>query len=377
VLENGHLDWLQAGAVVLATGGGGHLFAHTTNPAMASGDGVVMAWRAGAEIRDLEFVQFHPTALMLPGAPRFLISEAVRGEGARLLDRQGNSPVADLTGGDLAPRDQVSRALARRMQEDGVDHLWLDLRPVGEHRLNQQFPTILGRCRELGLEPTQAPIPVAPAAHYWMGGVATNLQAATSLRGLYAIGEVACTGVHGANRLASNSLMECLVFARQLGQIQLEPMIPGAQGSPAAPRAIDLPIAGLSGSQLDQQISHLRELCWQAAGVERCGTRLARGLTTVQRQRQELENQPLWHQLHQLEPGQGARLSPEAIPLLKRLHELHQRLSLAELLMEAALFRAESRGGHFRTDAPARQPFWQRHSVQQLGEPIRTTSQLA
>jgi L-aspartate oxidase len=319
---------------------------------------------------------------MLPGAPRFLISEAVRGEGARLLDRQGNSPVADLTGGDLAPRDQVSRALARRMQEDGVDHLWLDLRPVGEHRLNQQFPTILGRCRELGLEPTQAPIPVAPAAHYWMGGVATDLQAATSLPGLYAIGEVACTGVHGANRLASNSLMECLVFARQLGQIQLEPMAAraqgseGAQGSAAAPCQIDLAIEGLSGAQIDHQISLLRDLCWQAAGVERWGHGLAAALRTVQRQRQELESQPLWHQLHQREPGRSARLSPEAVPLLKRVHDLHLRLSLAELLMEAALFREESRGGHFRIDAPSKQPFWQRHSVQQRGEPIRTSSQL-
>ena len=181
---------------------------------------------------------------MLPGAPRFLISEAVRGEGARLLDGQGNSPVADLAGGDLAPRDQVSRALARRMQEEGVDHLWLDLRPVGEQRLNQQFPTILGRCRELGLEPTQAPIPVAPAAHYWMGGVATNLQAATSLPGLYAIGEVACTGVHGANRLASNSLMECLVFARQLGQIQLEPLAAGAKPARRPPAKSTSPSTG-------------------------------------------------------------------------------------------------------------------------------------
>jgi L-aspartate oxidase len=376
VLENGHLGWLRAGAVVLATGGGGHLFAHTTNPAMASGDGVVMAWRAGAEVRDLEFVQFHPTALMLPGAPRFLISEAVRGEGARLLDREGNSPVADLAGGDLAPRDQVSRALARRMQEEGVDHLWLDLRPVGEKRLNQQFPTILGRCRELGLEPTQAPIPVAPAAHYWMGGVATNLQAATSLPGLYAIGEVACTGVHGANRLASNSLMECLVFARQLGQIQLEPWGPGAQSSTAQPSPIELHPEGLSSAELDHQISRLRELCWQAAGVERDGHGLARGLKTVQHQRQELETQPLWQQLHHLEPGRSARLSGEATPLLQRLHDLHLRLNLAELLMEAALFREESRGGHFRIDAPATQPFWQRHSIQRRGTPIRTTAQL-
>ncbi|MFS6827102.1 FAD-binding protein [Cyanobium sp. ATX-6F1] len=181
-------------------------------PPQATGDGVVMAWQAGAVLRDLEFVQFHPTALMLPGAPHFLISEAVRGEGARLLDPHGHSPVGRLAGGDLAPRDQVSRALVRCMQDQRLDHVWLDLRPVGEDRLARQFPTILRRCRELGLEPLREPIPVAPAAHYWMGGVSTDLDASTSLKGLYAVGEVACTGVHGANRLASNSLMECLVF---------------------------------------------------------------------------------------------------------------------------------------------------------------------
>ena len=171
MLDQGQVRWLAARAVVLATGGGGHLFANTTNPAQASGDGVAMAARAGALIRDLEFVQFHPTALMLPGAPHFLISEAVRGEGARLRDAAGASPVAQLAGGDLAPRDAVSRALVRRMREQQVDHLWLDLRPVGTDRLEKQFPTILGRCRELGLEPTTTPIPVAPAAHYWMGGI--------------------------------------------------------------------------------------------------------------------------------------------------------------------------------------------------------------
>lgn len=176
VLEGNEVRWLRAGAVVLACGGGGHLFSHTTNPSQATGDGVVMAWAAGAQIRDLEFVQFHPTALMLPGAPHFLISEAVRGEGARLSDSRGRSPVTHLSGGDLAPRDQVSRALARCMQEQGVDHLWLDLRPVGQERLESQFPTILGRCLDLGLQPLRSPIPVAPAAHYWMGGVKTDLE---------------------------------------------------------------------------------------------------------------------------------------------------------------------------------------------------------
>ncbi|MEB3200996.1 MAG: L-aspartate oxidase, partial [Synechococcaceae cyanobacterium] len=280
VADGGTLRWLRAGAVVLASGGGGHLFAHTTNPSQASGDGVAMAWSAGARVRNLEFVQFHPTALMLPGAPHFLISEAVRGEGARLSDGRGGSPVACLAGGDLAPRDQVSRALARRMQELAVDHLWLDLRPVGRDRLLRQFPTILGRCRELGLEPTEAPIPVAPAAHYWMGGVCTDLSAATSLPGLYAVGEVACTGVHGANRLASNSLMECLVFARRLAS--LSPRSPES-GSPApeAIHALELTPRDrrmLEPDQLQQRTSRLRQLCWQVAGVERRGPDLRQAL---------------------------------------------------------------------------------------------------
>ena len=378
VLEGNRIHWLGARAVVLATGGGGHLFAHTTNPSLASGDGVVMAWQAGAVVRDLEFVQFHPTALMLPGAPHFLISEAVRGEGARLVDGAGNSPVAGLPGGDLAARDAVSRALAQHMRALGVDHLWLDLRPVGVPRLEQQFPTILGRCRELGLDPTRAPIPVAPAAHYWMGGIWTDLDAATSLPGLYAVGEVACTGVHGANRLASNSLMECLVFARQLRSICLPPAPdkartaqPDTSGEQALPElaALGLPHLGA----LEAQISALRNLCWRVAGVERSAHALAPALLQVRCQRQQLQASPGWQRLQALRPGQDLELAATDLPALKRLQELHQRLVLAGLLIEAALFRSESRGGHHRIDAPAAQPFWQRHTDQLQRRPPCTT----
>jgi L-aspartate oxidase len=382
VLEQGCIHWLPARAVVLATGGGGHLFAHTTNPVQSSGDGLAMAWQAGAQVRDLEFVQFHPTALMLPGAPHFLISEAVRGEGARLLDDRGTSPVADLTGGDLAPRDQVSRALARRMQEQGVDHLWLDLRPIGAEHLQRQFPTILGRCRELGLEPTAAPLPVAPAAHYWMGGVRTDLKASTTVPGLYAVGELACTGVHGANRLASNSLMECLVFARQLRHIQLEAAGPTAGHGPgpatappftAAPEPIP---PGRTTLELKAGIRQLRELCWQVAGVERDGHALAAALPQVRRERRQLEADPCWRQVSTLPKASQLSVRPAALPPLRLLQELHQRLVLAELLMEAALFRVESRGGHFRTDAAAHQPFWRVHSCQTRGAPICTAAVL-
>jgi len=371
VLEGSRLRWLRAAAVVLASGGGGHLFAHTTNPSQASGDGVAMAWRAGAQVRDLEFVQFHPTALMLPGAPHFLISEAVRGEGARLRDRHGASPVADLPGGDLAPRDQVSRALARCMQAQGVDHLWLDLQPVGRSRLERQFPTILGRCRELGLEPTQTPIPVAPAAHYWMGGVATDLQAATSLPGLYAVGEVACTGVHGANRLASNSLMECLVFARQLHDLALA-VPPDPSPGPEREHPWE---AGSETALPDrrQAINELRQLCWQVAGVERSAAALRPALARVQQQRTELERNPLLRAAGDLEPGEQLLLPERLTPRLLQLEDLSQRLLLAELLIEAALFRNESRGGHFRSDAPASQPFWRVHTLQCRGCGLATT----
>lgn len=371
LLADGEVGWIRARAVVLATGGGGHLFAHTTNPAQASGDGVAMAWQAGAALHDLEFVQFHPTALMLPGAPHFLISEAVRGEGARLQDSAGQSPVRHLPGEDLAPRDQVSRALARRMQEQGVEHLWLDLRPVGRERLERQFPTILGRCRDLGLEPTRDPLPVAPAAHYWMGGVATDLRAATSVPGLYAVGEVACTGVHGANRLASNSLMECLVFARQLRRIELPRPETGASTASEQPTRA-LPVEPPPQGIVRQAIQELRELCWMVAGVERHGHALVAALRQVQQQRSGLEREASWRTVQAL--PKGARLAllgaqGEGIALQQ---EWHQRLSLAELLMEAALFRQESRGGHFRTDAPAAQAFWQRHSCQQRAQPICT-----
>jgi L-aspartate oxidase len=377
VLEQGCIHWLAARAVVLATGGGGHLFAHTTNPVQSSGDGLAMAWQAGAQVRDLEFVQFHPTALMLPGAPHFLISEAVRGEGARLLDDQGLSPVQELAGGDLAPRDQVSRALARRMQEQGVDRLWLDLRPIGAEHLQRQFPTILGRCRELGLEPTSAPLPVAPAAHYWMGGVRTDLKAGTTVPGLYAVGELACTGVHGANRLASNSLMECLVFARQLRHIHLGAAAPTGPGGPepaVTPQEACRP--GRSTLELKAGIRQLRELCWQVAGVERQGHALAGALAQVRRERHELEADPCWRQVSALPKDCQLSVRPAMLPALRLLQELHQRLVLAELLMEAALFRAESRGGHFRTDMPAHQPFWRVHSCQSRGAPISTAAVL-
>ena len=371
MLHAGTLRWLQAGAVVLATGGGGHLYANTTNPSQASGDGIAMAWQAGAKIRDLEFVQFHPTALMLPGAPHFLISEAVRGEGARLLDGRGGSPVSQLPGADLAPRDAVSRALVQCMREQQLEHVWLDLRPVGKARLEQQFPTILGRCRELGLEPTSTPIPVAPAAHYWMGGVHTNAMAATTIPGLYAVGEVASTGVHGANRLASNSLMECLVFARQLRQIEQPPALTPLNASHQPISGLPVP-TGEQFRQLERTLQDLRSLCWQVAGVERQGSQLRQGLKQLQRLRQQIQQDRWLEATAAMAPWHSTSLDATECAWISHAHDLRQRLVVTQLLLEAALFRQESRGGHFRVDAPAAQPFWRRHSVQRRHQPIST-----
>ena len=370
VLLDGTVRWLQSRAVVLATGGAGHLFANTTNPKQASGDGIAMAYRAGAAVRDLEFIQFHPTALMLPGAPHFLISEAVRGEGARLIDDQGDSPVSQLSGADLAPRDAVSRALVQRMRERQTPHLWLDLRPVGSSKLERQFPTILGRCRELGLEPTQAPIPVAPAAHYCMGGVRIDGHSATTIPGLYAVGEVASSGVHGANRLASNSLMECLVYARQLREIELAPAGP-TRGEPTATAlsAAD-PSSGLE--TIARQTEQLRQLCWQVAGVERDGHALLAGYRSCRQLEGELSGEPLLQTLQSLDKDRAVELPEDQARWLGKAHDLQQRATVAALLMESALFRAESRGGHFRVDVPARQPFWRRHSLQRQGLSIST-----
>jgi len=253
-----------------------------------------------------------------------------------------------------------------------VDHLWLDLRPVGLPRLEHQFPTILGRCRELGLEPTLAPIPVAPAAHYWMGGIWTDLKAATSVPGLYAVGEVACTGVHGANRLASNSLMECLVFARQLRKIELAPGRATAANRGELPATTQLSLP--TQESLEAQISTLRDLCWQVAGVERNGHSLGPALLQLRGQRRQIEASPAWRQLQIVVPGQSVQFETAALPALRRLQELHQRLVLAELLLEAALFRTESRGGHHRTDAPSTQPFWRRHTDQQLHQSPSTAA---
>ena len=370
VLDGAHLHGIEARAVVLASGGGGHLFANTTNPAQACGEGIALAWQAGAAVEDLEFVQFHPTAIRLDDAPCFLISEAVRGEGGVLVDALGGSPVAHLPQRDLSPRDQVSRALMQAMQRQQVKQMWLDFAAIPRDQAERRFPTILDRCDELGLNPLERPIPVAPAAHYWMGGVATDLQAATTLPGLYAVGEVACTGLHGANRLASNSLMECLVFAHRLKEIELGP-VPTALGS-STTQTLALDLNGSSSSQLIDAIEQLRQLCWRRAGVERSAAGLRQALGNVKAHEQQLEQQALLQALLRDDPCAPKLLAESSRRDLNLLLDLHHRLLTSRLMLEACLFRGESRGGHYRSDAPAPLPQWRQHSRQQRQRGIVT-----
>ena len=370
VLDGAHLHGIEARAVVLASGGGGHLFANTTNPAQACGEGIALAWQAGAAVEDLEFVQFHPTAIRLDDAPCFLISEAVRGEGGVLVDALGGSPVAHLPQRDLSPRDQVSRALMQAMQRQQVKQMWLDFAAIPREQAERRFPTILDRCDELGLNPLERPIPVAPAAHYWMGGVATDLQAATTLPGLYAVGEVACTGLHGANRLASNSLMECLVFAHRLKEIELGPVPAALASDKTQPLALDLD--GCSSSQLIDAIEQLRQLCWRRAGVERSAAGLRQAIGNVKADEQQLEQQALLQALLRQDPCAPRLLAENSRRNLNLLLDLHHRLLTSRLMLEACLFRGESRGGHYRSDAPAPLPQWKQHSRQQRQRGIVT-----
>ncbi|EAR19516.1 L-aspartate oxidase [Synechococcus sp. W2B2] len=375
VLDGPWLHWVAARAVVLATGGGGHLYTNTTNPPQACGEGVVLSWQAGAAVDDLEFVQFHPTALKRDDAPCFLISEAVRGEGAVLVDPFGRSPVEALPQRDLAPRDQVSRALLRCMRDQGLSSLGLDLSPIPTDKAERRFPTILERCREYGLDPLQNPIPVAPAAHYWMGGVATDLQAATTIPGLFAVGEVASTGVHGANRLASNSLMECLVFAGRLRNITLNdrsaPTI-SSKGLEPFGMEIPMPWPGPAAESLSRSINSLRSACWDVAGVDRHVIGMRQTLRELLKANAALQSSPLLEAMRRQDKDRCFLLEESCRSNINLLLDLHHRQQASRLLLEACLFRTESRGGHFRGDAPTPLPQWRCHSRQVKGKTIHT-----
>ncbi len=358
------VKYLYAEAVILATGGGGQVFSQTTNPSVSTGDGVAIGWRAGALLRDLEFVQFHPTALSKVGAPRFLISEAVRGEGAHLVDSRGYRFAFDYhPNGELAPRDVVSRAIFRHLQKTGEPHVWLDLRPIACDRLRYRFPNIIQVCANWGIDIFSEPVPVTPAAHYWMGGIVADQFNQTSIPGLYAVGETASTGVHGANRLASNSLLECLVFGSQMAHLKLE-------GNPSPPQPDVQRVAKSIGVWEMVAIEKLRfelpQLVWQSAGICRGQRDMESAIARIEIWRQEFISLPLSQSLLKLRPGKIIDFSPaddDTTLLLRNWGEVYNLLDIGYLILKSAAFRTESRGGHYRLDYPLSDVDWCRHTL--------------
>ncbi|MGW2408943.1 L-aspartate oxidase [Streptomyces sp. NPDC001739] len=352
---------VHAPAVVLATGGMGQVFSATTNPPVSTGDGVALALRAGAEVSDLEFVQFHPTVLYLgPDAEgqQPLISEAVRGEGAHLVDADGTRfMVGQHELAELAPRDIVAKAILRRSLEQGVEHMYLDGRHFGAPMWESRFPTILAACRSHGIDPVTEPIPVAPAAHYASGGVRTDLHGRTTVPGLYACGEVACTGVHGANRLASNSLLEGLVFAERIAADiagrgpaprPADGPAPVADGAPATPRTT-LPLLAPETRTAVQRIMSA------GAGVLRSAESLARAAAELDRIHQEATEAAA----QEAGAPEAAQKAPE--PGVEAW-EATNLLCVARVLVAAARRREETRGCHWREDHPDRDDAsWRRH----------------
>ncbi|WP_416666395.1 L-aspartate oxidase [Egbenema bharatensis] len=374
LLYEGAIVGLKAGAVVLATGGGGQVFAQTTNPDLSTGDGVAMAWRAGAQIRDVEFFQFHPTALTKPGAPRFLISEAVRGEGAHLVDDQGDRFAFEYhSAGELAPRDVVSRAIFNHLQRTTADpstaHVWLDLRPIPPDTIRRRFPNIIQVCQTYGVDVFQEPIPVAPAAHYWMGGITTDTLSRTTLPDLYAVGETASTGVHGANRLASNSLLECLVFGAQLRDIADRHLAHSPQQEPIQnPKSKIQDLEGWQEqfAQIAEWRQALPRLMWQSAGICREQQVLEPAITQVEQWREVFAALPISRSLlEQLktDPGRSIQVQHPEASQLRLWSETRNLLDVAYLILKSAALRTESRGGHYRSDYPQTDPAWQVHTL--------------
>lgn len=372
LLYENKISWVRANAVILATGGGGQVYAQSTNPEVSTGDGVGMAHRAGALLRDLEFFQFHPTALTKAGAPRFLISEAVRGEGAHLVDEDGYRFTFDYhPDGELAPRDVVSRAIFSHLEQHSQDPatgcVWLDLRPIPVAQIQHRFPNILRFCQKWGIDILNEPIPVAPAAHYWMGGIHTDLMTQTSIPGVYAVGETTSTGVHGANRLASNSLLECVVFGAQLSKISIEPLPPLAEIKPSTEMMTPSPIWE-EIANFHQQVQTIRQelprLMWQAAGICREGDKIDRGIDRVKLWQAEFNALPISQLLIQLSPPKPIEL-PDLISEkeLRTWGETRNLLDIALLILGGAALRIESRGGHYRTDFPSVDRNWQAHTL--------------
>ena len=336
-----------AGAVILCTGGAGQLFQHTTNPSVATGDGMAMAYFAGAEMADMEFVQFHPTALSLDGAPRFLLSEAMRGEGGVLRNSSGERFMERYDDRlELAPRDIVSRSIVAEMRRTGSRNVFLDMTALDGAFLRSRFPKIYETCKAFALDITEDQLPVSPASHYCMGGIRTDLWGRTTVPGLYAAGEVSCTGVHGANRLASNSLLEGLVFGARAGEAALVDTgkrIAENLTSKAGESAFRDAQSAISTAVRKR----VKRVMWERVGILRDVSSLRRAI-------------------EEFEQIEKAKLTTSS----------RNFVTLALLVARGALWREESRGGHFRTDFPDQRPEFRVHSIQRLDTEIHSSPQI-
>ncbi len=338
--HTGSVEELECRHLILATGGAGQLFKLNTNSDIATGDGIVIAFKAGAEITDMEFFQFHPTALHLPGVTPFLISEAVRGEGGILRNVNGRRFMTDYTPqGDLAPRDIVARSLLHEMEKTASDKVFLDVTHLPPDVITTRFPHIYQFCLDHGLDITREMVPVAPAAHYMMGGIKTNSWGETNIAGLFAAGEVACTGVHGANRLASNSMLEVVVFSKRIIEKSSRGPTKSAPGT-TEDQYYQLNQRQAAKSVPAPNLSALQRLNWEKVGAIRNRKSLA----------QAAERMAAWQKL----------LPP---PTDRPSYELNNLVLTSRFVTEAALLREESRGAHYRSDFPRHSPQWQKHII--------------
>jgi L-aspartate oxidase len=341
ILENSEKIFISSKATIVATGGAGQVYIRTTNPAVATGDGMAMAYRAGAVLEDMEFVQFHPTVLFSPKAPQFLLSEVLRGEGAILRNVYKEPFMKNYhPDGELAPRDIVSRSIISEMVRTASSHVYLDLTHLDSDYVKNRFPRIFSTCLQYNFDITKDLIPVSPAAHYMMGGIKTDINGATNIKGLYAAGEVACTGVHGANRLASNSLLEGLVYGYRAALAAAQHKAETLKNINMRAQMLDISgILNLQYTELEEIRTSLRRLMWERVGIIRC----AESLNIAKKQLLE------WQTI----------MNSDFVN--RRGVELKNMLTVASMITAAAMERKNSVGAHYRSDFKERGKDWKRH----------------